>query len=267
MPCKRFSLVLNNDHTLDTVADWLWTNMFFSSATHEERILRSIEISLYDLNGDLSLPIALLNLDDVYVHMRVKSSLALQNRTLGATATDNSKDDVTNNPLEGKSFGGSGNGTKMHVQDNTALLGSNTFYGDLKKGLIEFDPAGTTVTAGMQSVLRRPPTANAFVGAMSVGHVRLGPGHIKKSIWVWKRKMRLSAYLNAMQERLRFPATTAFPKVPLAKFEFFGFEKLCRTGSGSEPVSVGYELNQSIGAYCSLKRRGIPCDQLVLTGT
>ncbi len=259
------SSAFQNIDTMDTIADWVVTSLKFTTNTDEMRMFRSIQLDTTNTAGDLSLPLALLNFQDLDVHMGVKSALALQNRTLGAVATDNSKDDVTNNPLEGKSYGGSGNGSHMHIMDSSSNLATNHFFGSRDKGLIAFDPTDTTVTAGMKAVLRRPPTGNAFVKKVSVGTVRLGPGNIKKSVWHFGRKMRFGAWQKALHNYFFFNGANQVCIVPFGKFEFFGFEKLCRTGVGSSPVSVGYELNQTIGAYCTLVRRGIPRDQVVLT--
>ncbi len=156
----------------------------------------------------------------------------------------------------------------MRMSDNLAGT-TPSFFGRMDNGLIEFDPADTSVVANpaMQTILNRPATSNAFLSAKRSGPIRLGPGHIKKSVWKWERKLSFPAFQRVLQNRFRL-GSEAITYVSLGKFEFIGFEKLVRTyvnTGDTNPVSVGYELNQIIGAYCSLKRRGIPRTQLVIT--
>ncbi len=264
-PAQLVAATFQSTQTMEAVVTWFEAQFWIT--TNEIRQLRSVWIFNHSPTANpAELPLAYLNLDDVHVHINCTSKMSIQNRTLGSGDAV-SMDDVTNNPLEGKIYSGSGNGTYLHTVDNLVGTGGNDFWGTLADGIIQFDPLGTPVTAAQAAVLRRPPTSNAFTQVRSVANIRLGPGAIKKSIWSWNRSMKFSKYLEYMRNRLRFISDVKSP-VSLGRFEFIGFEKMVRTrnaGTGVPSVSIGYELNQVIGCYCTLVRRGIPREQKVLT--
>ncbi len=264
-PAQITSATFQSTQSLDEVVFW-FESQFWLAATNEIRPIRSIWIFNHSPTANpQELPLAYLDLDNIHLHINCSSKMSIQNRTLGATATSTSMDDITNNPLEGKVYSGTGNGTLLQTQDNVVGMAGNDFWGTLADGIIQFDPLGTPVTAQQASVLRRPPTANAFVAVRSVAKVRLGPGAIKKSVWSWNRSMKFSKYIEYMQSRLRANGDVKTP-VSLGKFEFLGLEKMVRTrnaGTGVPAVSVGYELNQVIGCYTTLVRRGMPREQRV----
>ncbi len=97
--------VVGTFQTTQNLADiGTWLNQQFFMSTGEEKSFRSIYVMAYDrVPSTVPAPIALLNLDDVYVHLSVSSKLSVQNRTLGGSSIDKARnaDDVTNNPLEG----------------------------------------------------------------------------------------------------------------------------------------------------------------------
>ncbi len=135
--------IFNTAETLNDIAVWMNLQCYMGSGD-EEKVLRSFAVYPERDNATVSLPypLALLNLDDVHVHMSVVSRLSLQNRTRGADPTDNSRDSITNNPVEGKVYAGSNVGTRMRVFDNLAVA-TPDFYGHLDTGVIDVDPNST----------------------------------------------------------------------------------------------------------------------------
>lgn len=195
-----------------------------------------------------------LDATELYISMYFKSVLNVQNQTKGQSGTDDLSTDVTNNPLQGMRYWGTGTGFQPRLRDNTlALLGDNSFIVDKNTGTMVFDPNGTNVTTEMQNYLRRPPSKGALVGCTRTARVVLNPGNIKKG--VLSKNIHMS--VNQLYRKI-LPAssgTVTHTKVWLGQCEMFAFEKMCRTGAGDQNIRVGYEVNQTYKASVYVKRK------------
>ena len=100
----------------------------------------------------------------------------------------------------------------------------------------------------MLRVLKRPPNKQAFTGVQKQGTVMLNPGEMKTG----HIRMRQTFTINYINQQFRnawrtLSALNTSTKMSfnIGKFQFYGFEKRCRTQAADEPViSIGCEINQ-----------------------
>lgn len=187
---------------------------FFPAAT-VNGIIAATRINLY--NGKLEL--------------HYKSSLKIQNRSVGGSLDDN-EDAVDNVPLYAKGY--SGNGTGTDYVGNTS--GSLPFIADKGNGLIFHTGSDTVGTL-------ETPFAQLFKGVKKEGRAVLEPGHIKTSVLELKKKINLSKFVSInIRQNL-----DANPLVPLGSFRFYGFEKILNADEAID-FKYAYEVNHCMGA-------------------
>lgn len=200
---------------------------------------------------------ASISMVDCYIKCDYWSKLNVQNQTKGAGSLDDQMTDVTNNPLEGRSYWGFGTGFTPKLYDPVlALTAENNFVADFADGIISFDVNGTNVSSEMKNVLKRPASAAMFGGCRKMGKVRLSPGGIKRGVLKGEIAMDYNKLLRKLLPHLR--ATTAAAenqRAWLGTCELFGLEKLCRTGTGDQDITVGVEVNQSYRCAVYERRR------------
>ena len=182
-------------------------------------------------------------------------------RPLGEGASNTEADDVTNNPLTGRQYGGWGNGASYKFYNNT--LSVQQLVGDKDTGVIEMDPtaAGALMTSQMKTGLRRPPPAATFGNVKKTAKCGLAPGAIRSSTFVFKRVMYFNKFMEHWVDVLR--SSTTGSRFKLGRFQMFAFEKTCRTGISTNQISVGYEINTTY--RCMFKNKLAICipDQVI----
>jgi len=176
-------------------------------------------------------PLKIINLKQALVHVDIKSTLKIQNRTVNAEGDDSN--DVDNAPLYGRGYYGNGNGTQYN--DNT--VGTVPFVGDKDTGVISKD-AGASVS------LREPPFANMFVSCKQQGKIHLDPGQIKTSVLTYKKTTLLN---SLMRQTVMNNSTIGRLYTTSGQFRFFGLEKMIDATSDPLSIIVAYEHNYLIG--------------------
>jgi hypothetical protein len=208
-------------------------------------------------------PRVVIDLTAAKVHMSHMSYASLQNRTTAKTGTadESSMLDVANNPLEGKSYSGSGTGAQIRF-NNSAITLLSGFVCDTSTGSIEFNVNGPNVEPEMYTILRRPPLASAFGYVKKSGKVRLSPGSIRKSVLKFQRSMGVNNFMYAMRNYMNQTVSTDI-RIPMGSFQFFAFEKLCNTDTDEPDITIGMEVNQTYRTYITEGFRGITATQIV----
>lgn len=197
-------------------------------------------------------------LKNIMVHLKCSSTMVFQNRTLGASATDDQLTDVTNNPLSGRSWTVTGN---QMIANNTgsqlAFSTANVQHGSLAGA--GYDPDELTAIRKMQG-----PTAYKY--CIGTSRVRLAPGNLKKSYLCTRRSIswtRLFELINPYVQHGDSTKNTPRIRVALGRSRLFSFEKLCDTGAGDQNLAVGYEINSMVSSYVTL--HAAECNRLVQT--
>jgi hypothetical protein len=222
-----------------TFAQELATNMFNAIYNIEKCILVSITLDEIDTTiGTMRL--GTLQLADAHIVLQCSSVMTMQNRTLGQSATETSVDDVTNNPITGRSWDVTGNSAIS--RSGTASGANGTAAGD--SGVI-VGFVGTTGDAKVNA-------ANTYSYSKRSGRVSLQPGAIKKSVLKSSYDLKLNSYVSKIFAWLQSSNTTAstgFERVAMGESRLFSFEKLCDTRAGDQNLSVGFEINLRIASY------------------
>jgi len=187
---------------------------FFPAAT-VNGIIAATRVNLY--NGKLEL--------------HYKSSLKIQNRSIGGSLDDN-EDAVDNVPLYAKGYSGTGTGTDY--VGNTSS--TNPFIADKGNGLIFH-----TGSEGVGTL--EAPFAQLFKGVKKEGRAVLDPGHIKTSVLELNKKVSLTKFVS-MNIRQNLDQN---PLVPLGTFRFYAFEKILNADEAID-FKYAYEVNHCMGA-------------------
>ena len=181
--------------------------------------------------------------------------LMIQNRTAGATASDTSMEDVTNNPLTYRCWNLRGNGARCSLE-NFGTGVAESIAVEPVTGIRE----GTNIAGGVEKKIAIP---GAFYNAKGTYRSTLMPGAIKKcsfnnSTTDWFNKMwfKFGGYIEAATGAVPGDVTS-YSK--LGSSRLFQFEKLCQVQAdvSSLDVTVGYEHNMVIGAYMTKARLSV----------
>lgn len=181
-----------------------------------------------------------VNMSEVYVKYYVKTSLKLQNRSLGAiTGETGDENAVDNVPLYGKSY--SGNGTGPKLKNDIGV----TFFCDQQYG---------GILPTLNALMREPPQINQFTNAKFSNKVSLEPGDIKTSVLTHSTTQMFntihrdacdwSGGSNVMQrQRLN------------GKYRVFFFEKMI--GIGAANIQLAFENNIEGSFQAVIRKRPV----------
>lgn len=206
-----------------------------------------------------------LHLSGARIIMFVSSNLKIQNRTLSSSHTEDANhayisDSVENNPLQGKSYYGFGNGFRYGWSNDAA--NSTEFFCNPLSGLITADPDEATLTAELKDLLQRPPSSRLLRHCKGSGGVMLNPGLIKGSTLRYNLNTTIDALLSALVPYSSEPATHHFR---FGKSRMFALEKMMHTDDANEPdISIGYEVNNFYMGYIVCKTPSVTVDKDVL---
>jgi len=190
---------------------------------------------------------AIINLNNAKIHLDIKSSFKLQNRSINSTGNDEA-DDVDNVPLFGKAYYGKGNGSdncgghmRVGVPDN--------YIADRIHGVINRN-ADTLMN-------KEPLLPEVVVKATKTGKIHLDPGQIKTSVLVDRHVHDLNNLLSKTLFYITNPGTQRVFRTP-GQFQFFGLEKMLEVYPYVDvegvptlsiiPFIVAFEHNVKVGA-------------------
>lgn len=258
LPQVQIVVTLQADKTYATAADDLFNSIVdtcVAAGAVETFFVTDMKLDITGVptnNAD-----AIMNVANCNFHFNCTSRMALQNRTLAKTGAgdESSMLDVANNPLEGKSYEGRGNGTG-YAQHFSSLgtNGTSTFVSGDMTGVIDFWTGGAGVGTEVKAQLKRPPSASVFSSCNRSSKAMLNPGAIRNSVLRWTRVYNCRTIFAKLQSYLlKGRAANRDAYVDLGSWRVFGFQKKCATGQDEPNISIGYELNAHYGCYMTEK--------------
>jgi len=190
------------------------------------------------------------------VMIDVSSTLVVQNETKSGTVSVPSTDieNITNNPIQGYSYEGSGNYFIPSARTNgdASYL---PFRADQTSGVLT-----NTAAASLPEVGKEPPKPWFFLGTKRSGKVIIDPGNIKKSYLSTKRTMSIKMFQKIFQDTI---TDTSQPVVRFGKVRMFSLEKVLNNRTGENDIQIGYEVQQRVSVSISYTNRAATADFVV----
>lgn len=183
-----------------------------------------------------------IELDDEVMCVYGYSKIKIQNRTLAPDGGDQAND-VSNNPLIGRSYGFKGI-PKLRDRNVWPL---NSI--PINSGIQLIRSAVLTGNTGF----KEPPNPSVFSNCQKSAKLKLEPGDIKSSTISFQKNQN---FLEMLQKiRLQYGATAAFNSYySIFPSEMFAFEDMINVNS-TQNLSCAYESNQVIGVYFKTKKK------------
>lgn len=232
---QYYAYTISSSSTVSDIANALFTNVFSAFA---EIILDEVVMYWAADNGlTQSLQICKLDLEKATLDLYSKSSLKIQNQTVGSSG-NNEWDDVDNVPLYGKQYDGPGN--YMQVE--------KTFISPLPTVTGNYYAQGYLST----SVLAEPQPLSVMKRAKRVGKIHLDPGHIKTSTLIDRRRISINVLLQLLTR-----SGVADNLCKIGKFRYFVMEKMLQSVGGNEynGIKVHFEVDLKYGCICYIKKK------------
>jgi hypothetical protein len=179
----------------------------------------------------------MIRLEEYMVTVFGKSSLKIQNRTVLA-AGDIESTDVDNQPLNGKTYEGTGSGMAWKRQ-----IVASTMYADAVNGQI-------LVTQANNGVFE-PPPAWEYAKCKMTGKIRLNPGNLKTSVLTDTMKSNFSRLHNKLNPAAN--GATSNLIYPFGKYRVMLMEKMLQAQAAELNIVISYEVNTDI--YCNGKEK------------
>jgi len=199
-----------------------------------------------------------VKLDLLSLRINFKSSLKLQNRTLGTT-TDTSTDEPDNCPIYGKSYGGPGLGVSLRPNVSQNITG---FTANTTTGLIN-------VVAGGNTGLQEPLQPQQLEKVTQSGRIHLQPGEVKTSVISKNINVRFGFLMNTIAPApAAAGAASAGVKVNgrFSQYRIFGMEKMMDVQSGTlTNVTIAFENDSKMFISCKQKYENPTIQHKVLT--
>lgn len=190
--------------------------------------------------------VAHFDVEDIHLTIPVVSTMMVQNRTAGATATsgDGGADRVDNQPLEGFCYNFSSADPRLKKS-----VGVNTINFAQEIGLSLFR------ASEMPNSYNEPPVPKLWQNCVKNVKVRINPGDVKKSMisHIYTGPMRT---LFAKMAVKVYDNARIFSHGP-GKGQLFAFEETIRTNS-SNIVTINYQCEKKIGCFIKKIKRKIP---------
>ncbi len=186
----------------------------------------------------------------------IGSTLSIQNRSPAGVdvVDDDLAGNITNNPIEGKSYEGKGNHF-LPFQRNELLSGTYSgFVADSQLGLINQTPSGS-----MTSALMKPQPGSFFKSAKKTARLYLAPGQIKRSVLRTKRHHTLQGFYDSWSKEIRIYGPNIYSIVlrethPFGDSRLFALSKTLDAGDeAAYAITVGYEMNYTVSVGCGEK--------------
>lgn len=201
---------------------------------------------------------------NIWFDVNGTSNLQMQNRTLANNTTEPTRwasNDITNNPLRGKSYDGVCNLHLLKFIENKATPGAiDSFKYGNSTGVLALESGNGTFTTEMQEMLKKPPIPSAFSNVLRSKYVQLTPGEIRRSTVTSSFRMSLNRLLNVYLDGLRGAAnfyTLDDCYIKKGANRFFALEKMCDTAQPDENagIDVGYEAVNTISCLAHIQKR------------
>lgn len=195
-------------------------------------------------------PLSQLNLQHEHMTMYVQSTMKVQNRTLGAMATDGAADRVDAQPLNGRLYSYKNADPRLTFLQNQVIpAGDGTF----RLNRVPEDGLFLLRCPQLATNFKNPPLPKVFANINSAGFVSLEPGAIKQTSIHYKFSGKLVNVLKTM----RPTSAGTFPLPPIGESGFSGVRGKCviiglqeRLATNSTNlVTVSYERELKMGCF------------------
>lgn len=229
------------DQSVIALNTWL-----FSAWTNDQVVFKALTLTTLH-NTTVSNVLSMINLERTKIHVNVKSSLKIQNRSTNSSNT--SEDVVDNVPLYGRSYEGPGNGcvgrSFSNVQNITAP--GNFFPASLQA--FEIAP-GTNNNYQDPSIYGEPPLPRSFHNCKRSGKIHLDPGEIKTSVISYVRSFGFNTIFNVLFNGTTTPAGT-LQRFFYGNYRMFCVEKMITAiaQTDASSIKVAYEVDTKMGLY------------------
>jgi len=192
-----------------------------------------------------------LRIDQMQLHVRVKSELKIQNRTAAASAS-NDAEDVTNNPIQGLKYSFN-SGSPLWAANGPNVLGRMPdFTGVITQRVSSFFIGADSGT------YREPPNPKMWRNCVASAKVRLEPGAIKSDFIKYEVSMPLLKFLdrmgwrrgaNTLENGITQPQTVKI----VGKSTLLALEDVINV-SAATVINCAYEVNRVTGCYITFKK-------------
>jgi len=200
-----------------------------------------VRLELYGKDGNVTnfwRHCAGINLLNEVVHIRCKSEMKIQNRSLAATGNELTES-VSNNPLVGRVY---------HF--DTGAPRSNTEGVQFVETINDYNGVVTTRAAQFTAltVMREPPQASLFTNVTHSAKIRLEPGAIKNDSIVYTKSMNWLKFLDYWGFRVSNTAGSYKQIKIKGKSALFALEDLINVNS-TQNIICAYEVNRDFSCY------------------
>lgn len=185
-----------------------------------------------------------LPLREMNIHLKVKSELKIQNRSVSASGSENT-DTVNNNPIEGRSYSFKTAAPRSKIDGMHLIEAVPDFTGVITSRASAMPTTGSSTST--DRVLKEPPPASVFWNQSTTKKVRLEPGHIKSDYVRHTMKMSYIKWLDMFI--VRNAATDATGNYKQQKLPgsctLFAFEDTINLNS-TYYITCAYECNREV---------------------
>jgi len=193
-----------------------------------------------------------LNLQNLILHLRVKSELKIQNRTVADNTADTDAFDVANNPIVGWNYHFN-TGSPRFKGNGPYLLeyvGSHT--GVITQASADFEDTQNAYNINF----KEPPLPNTFRNIEKAGKVRLEPGNIKSDNLFFEKKVGLFKFLEQFGWQRTASVLDSTVTQPnsikaMGKCALYALEDIINVSPASNLVTIAYEVNRTTSVYFS----------------
>lgn len=213
-----------------------------------------ISLSTEDPGATDSRQVAVINLKNLYLNFYITSKMTIQNRTKSSNVVDDpsaeNRNDIENNPLNGYRYMYTGNSAYMRGTNYTRE--TNLFVPDVTNGYINFVPNSDD----QRSRFHRPPLPQMIRNCKKYGRLRIMPGEMKSSYLKYDKRMQFQAFIRLFKDQIfQIQAVSNDPvRCGMGNCEVMALEKSLDSREATEPaVTVGWEISQTYGCYCTYK--------------
>jgi hypothetical protein len=215
---------------------------FATGTIAPDSILKDLTLTDTNLNRHARMSFGSMN-----VHLRLKSLLCIQNRTLAkttGTADESNVNDVAQNPLYGLLYKARGSGFVPKWRD--AQVQYESFMANKDSGMII-----ATAANSLQDT-KKPPAPGYFERCKKYRKAMMTPGVVKRDYISDVLTMSFNTYWKRFNLGTSLDGTVK--RTFLGTAHMYALEKLCNTRETGEPdVTIGYEISLEVGAVVSLK--------------
>jgi hypothetical protein len=193
-----------------------------------------------------------INLLDMMVDFWTKSSLKIQNRSLGASGNVE-EDAIDNTPLNGYVYYGYGAGM---TPSRAGLANWDAFELTADQDLGTINQTEPTYSFDSDDMLLRPQPIRNFSGASKQGKIRFNPGDIKTNNCYYKKLVTIEEFLHQTYSTTTLGGLHT-KKGLMGKFTVFALEKTLDTHTGLiEPTdTIKIAVEQTLRMHLNVLER------------